>query len=129
MTDAPAPQNPNKPGATGLVRIWRAFGYSLAGLGAAWRHEAAFRQEVALTVVLAPLGLWLGESGVERALLVGSLGLVLLTELLNSAVEAVVDRHGPEHHELAGRAKDTGSAAVLVSIAIACVTWLLVLAG
>ena len=118
-----------KPGATGLVRIWRAFGYSLAGLRAAWRHEAAFRQEALLLALLAPLGLWLGDDGVERALLVGSLGLVMLVELLNSAVEAVVDRHGPEHHELAGRAKDTGSAAVLVAIVLAGVTWLLVLVG
>ena len=127
-SDAPE-QSPTKPGSTGLLRIWRAFGFSLAGLRAAWRHEAAFRQEVVLLVLLGPLGLWLGEDGSERALLVGSLGLVLLTELLNSAIEAVVDRHGSEHHELAGRAKDTGSAAVLVAIVIACVTWLLVLAG
>jgi len=122
-------QPPAKPGSTGLLRIWHAFGYSLAGLRAAWQHEAAFRQEIVGCLVLVPLGLWLGDTGVERALLVGSLGLVLLTELLNSAIEAVVDRHGSEHHELAGRAKDTGSAAVLVAIVIACVTWLLVLVG
>jgi diacylglycerol kinase (ATP) len=109
------------------VRIWRAFGYSLAGLRAAWRHEAAFRQEALLLVLLAPLGLWLGDDGVERALLVGSLVLVMVVELLNSAIEAAVDRHGSEHHELAGRAKDTGSAAVLVAIVLACLTWLLVL--
>lgn len=124
-----APEQPSaKPGSTGLLRVWRAFGYSLAGLRAAWSNEAAFRQEVVLLAVLAPLGLWLGDNGVERALLVGTLGLVLVTELVNSAVEAVVDRHGPELHELAGRAKDTGSAAVLIAIVIACVTWLLVLA-
>ncbi len=127
MPDDPSQPRTTKPGATGLLRIWRAFGYSLAGVRAAWTHEAAFRQEVVLLALFAPLGIWLGDDGVERALLVGSLGLVLVTELVNSAVEAVVDRHGPERHELAGRAKDTGSAAVLLAIVVACVTWLLVL--
>ncbi len=118
-----------KPGGTGLVRIWCALGYSLTGLRAAWCHEAAFRQEVLLSLVLVPLGLWLGDSGVERALLVGSLLLVLVVELVNSAIEAAVDRHGPEHHALSGRAKDAGSAAVLIAIFLASVTWLLVLVG
>ena len=118
-----------KPGATGLVRILDALGYSLAGLGAAWRHEAAFRQEVLLCVVLAPLGLWLGSDGVERALLLASLLLVPVVELVNSAVEAAVDRHGPERHPLSGRAKDAASAAVLGAIVVACLTWLLVLTG
>ena len=93
----------DKPG--GIVRIWRATRYSWQGLSAALRHEAAFRQELALAVVLAPLGLWLGANGVERALLLGSLLLVLITELLNSGIEAVVDRHGTEVHGLAGRAR------------------------
>lgn len=118
-----------KPGRTGLERLVHATGYSLAGLRAAWRHEAAFRQELALCAVLAPLGLWLGADGVERALLLGSLGLVLVTELVNSALEAAVDRHGPERHPLAGRAKDAGSAAVLVALLLAGLTWLLVLTG
>jgi len=118
-----------KPGRTGLDRIWHATGYSVAGLRAAWRHEAAFRQEVLLCLVLVPLGLWLGGSGIERALLVGSLGLVLVAELVNSAIEAAIDRHGPEHHPLSGRAKDAGSAAVMVAIAVVFVTWVLVLAG
>ncbi|MDX1593166.1 MAG: diacylglycerol kinase [Gammaproteobacteria bacterium] len=126
--DAPEPPT-GKPARTGLARIRHALGYSLAGLRAAWRHEAAFRQEIALVVLLAPLGLWLGQNGVERALLLGVLGLVVVCELVNSAVEAAIDRHGPEHHELAGRAKDAGSAAVLVAIVVACLTWLLVLAG
>ena len=116
-----------KPGRTGLDRLWHAAGYSLAGLGAAWRHEAAFRQEVVGCLLLLPVGLWLGDTGVERALLVASVLLVPLVELINSSIEAVVDRHGPELHELAGRAKDTGSAAVLLAILVACVTWFLVL--
>ena len=111
----------------GLVRIWRAFGYSLQGFGAALRHEAAFRQELALAVVLLPLGLWLGETAVERALLAGSWLLVMIVELLNSAVEAVVDRLGSEHHALSGRAKDMGSAAVLLAIGTAILVWGLIL--
>jgi len=116
-----------KPGAADLGRIVRAFGYSLQGLRAVWRHEAAFRQEVLVAVLLVPLGLWLGTNGVERALLVGSWLLVMIVELLNSAIEAVVDRVGPESHELSGRAKDAGSAAVLVAIALAVLVWALVL--
>jgi diacylglycerol kinase (ATP) len=111
----------------GLTRIYRAFGYSLQGLGAAFRHEAAFRQELALAVLLLPLGLWLGQGGVERALLAGSWVLVLIVELLNSAIEATVDRFGPEHHELSGRAKDIGSAAVMLSIGLAILIWALIL--
>jgi diacylglycerol kinase (ATP) len=111
----------------GLTRIYRAFGYSLQGLRAAVRHEAAFRQELALAVVLLPLGLLLGESGVERALLAGSWVLVLIVELLNSAIEATVDRFGPEHHDLSGRAKDIGSAAVFLSIGLALLIWALIL--
>ena len=116
-----------KPGATGLTRLVRAFGYSLRGLAAAFRHEAAFRQELAATLVLVPLALWLGENGVERALLAGSWLLVPVVELLNSGLEAIVDRASPEHHELAGRAKDMGSAAVLLAIGLAGLVWALVL--
>ncbi len=111
----------------GLQRIVNATRYSMAGLTAAWRHESAFRQELALCCVLAPLGLWLGRNGIERALLVGCLLLVLLTELLNSAIEAIVDLASPEHHALAGRAKDLGSAAVFAALATVVVTWGLVL--
>ena len=116
-----------KPGPAGLTRIVRAFGFSLQGLRAAWRHEAAFRQEVFVAALLVPLGLWLGTTGVERALLVGSWLLVIVVELLNSAIEAVVDRIGPESHELSGRAKDAGSAAVLLTIGLAMLVWVLVL--
>jgi diacylglycerol kinase (ATP) len=114
-------------GATGLRRILNATRYSLAGIAAAARHEAAFRQELLLAVVLAPLGLWLGANGVERALLAGSVLMVLAVELLNSAVEAVVDRASPEQHELAKRAKDYGSAAVMVALAVAGLVWLVLL--
>lgn len=112
----------------GLDRLRGAFNYSMAGLAAAFRHESAFRQELALCAVLLPLALWLGRNGIERALLVGSLLLVLVVELLNSAVEAVVDLFSTEHHLLAGRAKDLGSAAVFVSLVTGAVVWVLVLA-
>lgn len=114
---------------TGLRRIVLAGGYSMKGLSAAYRNEAAFRQEVLGFVILAPLGLWLGTNGVERALLVGSLLLVLIVELLNTAVESVVDRVGLEKHVLAGQAKDQGSAAVLLSLVLAIVVWAFVLIG
>ena len=110
-----------------LRRVVRAGGYSLCGLKAALRNEAAFRQEAALFVILAPLGFWLGRNGIERALLVGSLVLVLIVELLNSAIEAVVNRVGSERHELSGRAKDLGSAAVLLALVLVPLTWALVL--
>jgi diacylglycerol kinase (ATP) len=100
----------------------------MSGLRAALQNEAAFRQEAALCAVLTPLALWFGGTGVERALLVGSLALVLVAELLNSAVEAVVDRIGLEHHQLSGRAKDIGSAAVFISLVNVVAVWLLVLA-
>ena len=112
---------------TGLARIVAAFFNSLKGFKAAWLNEAAFRQEAALFFVGAPLGLWLGKTGVEKALLVGCLLLVLIVELLNTGIEIVVDRISFEHHELSGRAKDVGSAAVLVSLALAGAVWLLVL--
>jgi len=110
-----------------LRRVWRAACYSVSGLKAALENEAAFRQEMALFVFLAPLGLWLGRNGVERSLLVGSLALVLIVELLNSAVEAVVNRIGNEPHELSGRAKDIASAAVFLSLLLVALVWVLVL--
>ena len=116
-----------KPGKTGLPRIIDAAGYSLKGLRAAYKHEAAFRQEVLLLLLLVPVALWLGDSGIEYALLIGCLFVVLVTELLNSAVEAVVDRIGSEHHELDGRDKDIGSAAVCVALINAAVVWFLLL--
>lgn len=112
---------------TDLDRIQRAFGYSLKGLRAAYRKESAFRQELILAGVLVPLGLWLGGNGVERALLTGSVLLVLIVELLNSAVEATVDRGGKDWDKLAGRAKDMGSAAVLLALLGVVATWGLVL--
>lgn len=111
----------------GLTRILKAFGYSLQGFRDCYRHEAAFRQEVLAAIILIPLGLWLGDSGVERALLVGSWLLVMIVELLNSAVEATVDRFGPEHHKLSGRAKDIASASVFTSISLATAVWGLIL--
>ncbi|MBB1473862.1 MULTISPECIES: diacylglycerol kinase [unclassified Luteimonas] len=107
----------------GPARILKAAGWSMQGLRAAWLHESSFRLEVCLFAVLAPLGLWLGQGGVERALLVGSLLLVLSAELLNSAIEAVIARYGDEHHELAGRAKDMGSAAVFVLMLNVLLVW------
>lgn len=115
-------------GQLGLQRIINAWGYSMAGFRACFKHEQALRQEVYALIPLIPLGLWLGNDGVERALLVGGLLLVPLVELLNSAIEAVVDRFGTEQHELSGRAKDIGSAAVFLSIAMSTIVWLLILA-
>ena len=112
---------------TGITRIARAFGYSLQGLRVSWREEAAFRQEVGLSLLVVPGGIYFGRSGVERALLVSPMLLILIVELLNSAVEAVVDRTGTERHPLAGMAKDMGSAAVLLSFALLGTVWLLVL--
>lgn len=116
-------------GATGLRRIVNATRYSLAGLAAAVRQEAAFRQELMLAGVLVPLGLYLGRGGMERALLVGSVLLVLVVELLNSAIESAVDRISSEPHPLAGTAKDLGSAAVMLSLVALGAVWLLVLFG
>lgn len=112
-----------KPGNTGIGRIIRAAKYSSQGLAAAWRHEAAFRQELALTLVLLPAAMWLGQSALERVLLIGVCVLVLIVELLNSAIEAAVDRHGDEHHNLSGQAKDMGSAAVLLSLLLVALVW------
>lgn len=112
---------------TGLTRVLRAFGYSFQGFRHAWREEAAFRQESLLSGVLIPLGVYMGRSGVERALLVCPVLLILIVEILNSAVEAVVDRSGTERHPLAGMAKDMGSAAVMLSFILLGTVWLLVL--
>ena len=112
---------------TGIERFIRAFSYSLQGFGHAWREEAAFRQEVSLAVVVVPVGLYLGHSGVERALLVWPMLQILVIEILNSAVEAVVDRGGTERHPLAGMAKDMGSAAVMLSFILLGTVWLLIL--
>ncbi|MGR9044323.1 MAG: diacylglycerol kinase [Gammaproteobacteria bacterium] len=113
--------------AKGLKRIVNAMFFSIAGLKATWSHEEAFRQEVLLFIVAVPLAIWLGETPIEKLLLIGSVVGVLVVELLNSAVEAVVDRVGFEHHELSGRAKDIGSAAVMLSLLWAAATWLLIL--
>lgn len=115
-----------KTGDTGLTRVLAAFKYSGKGLRAAWRHEAAFRQECTLALLMLPLALLLAQSLTQLALLIAVCVLVLVVELLNSAVEAVVDRIGPEHHDLAGRAKDMGSAAVLLSLLMALTTFVLV---
>jgi len=114
--------NPHK-GRTGLSRIVHATGYSAQGIGAAVRHESAFRQELLLAVVMLPAALWLGRSWVEGVLLAGTVLLVLIVELLNSGIEAVVDRVSYEHHELSKRAKDYGSAAVLLSLLLCGGTW------
>jgi diacylglycerol kinase (ATP) len=119
----PSPQQ----GASGLRRLVKATRYSVDGLIDAVRNEAAFRQELALAAILVPLGLALGSDGVRRALLVGSVLLVLIVELLNSAIEATVDRISEEPHRLAKRAKDMGSAAVMLSLVAAAATWALVL--
>jgi len=118
-----------KPGESGLKRILSAAGYSAKGLRSCWRNEAAFRQEVLASIVMIPLGLWLGETGLEKAVLIAVLLLVLIVEVLNSSIEAVVDRIGHEHHELSGLAKDQGSAAVMLSLLSVAIVWSLVLFG
>lgn len=110
-------------------RLSAAFGYSLQGLRAAWASERSFRDEIVATLLLLPAGWWLGETGVERALLLGSWLLVPLVELLNTAVEVLVERIDPCQHPLSGKAKDLGSAAVLLAMAITLLTWILVLQG
>lgn len=112
-----------KPGNTGIRRILRATKFSAQGFAQAWRHEAAFRQEIVLFVVLTPIALWLGQTAVERALLIGVCLIVIVVELINSAIEAAIDRHGPEQHEMSGRAKDLGSAAVFVSLVLVLLLW------
>lgn len=112
-----------KPGATGITRIINATGYSMKGLKSAWVNEAAFRQELLLILLLMPLAFWIGDSLNEILLLVCISWLVVIIEVLNSAVEAVVDRIGSEHHELSGRAKDLGSAAVFIALALNALVW------
>ncbi|EWS66196.1 diacylglycerol kinase [Hydrogenophaga aromaticivorans] len=107
---------------TGLARMWHAFGYSMAGLRAGW-HETAFRQEALAAMVLVPLSFWLGRNWVEVALLAGSVVLVMVVELLNTGIETAIDRIGPEWHDLSKRAKDMGSAAVLLSLLVCTGVW------
>ena len=112
---------------TGVARIWNAFLYSMEGISAAFRHETAFRQEVLLAVILIPTALLLPANGTGKALMLGRVLLVLIVELINSAIEAVVDRISPEHHPLAKRAKDFGSAAVFLSLINVPLIWTLVM--
>ena len=107
--------------------IKNAFIYTFAGLKAAWKNELAFRGEIVVAIVMVPLALWLGHTAVERALLIASILLILVTELVNSALEAVVDRIGPERHELSKRAKDMGSAAAFISMVAAALVWLIII--
>jgi diacylglycerol kinase (ATP) len=116
-----------KTDATGIRRIINATGYSWLGLKAAYKHESAFRQEVWLAVIMIPLGFYLGQDWTDKAVLIGSVLFVLTVELLNSGIEAVVDRVGDELHKLSGRAKDMGSAAVLISLIIAAMIWTAIL--
>lgn len=116
----------SKPGKTGLVRVIDAFGYSMKGLAATWKYEAAFRQEVMLAVILVPTAFWLAQSHIELILLISSVMWVLMAELANSSVEAVVDRTGSERHELSGRAKDIGSALVFVSLTLMVIVWAII---
>ncbi|MGL5975183.1 MAG: diacylglycerol kinase [Aeromonas sobria] len=112
-----------KPGATGVTRIINATGYSMKGLKSAWINEAAFRQELMLILLLMPLAFWVGDTLNQILLLVVISWLVVIVEILNSAIEAVVDRIGTEHHELSGRAKDLGSAAVFIALALNARVW------
>ena len=116
-----------KPGKTGLARIIDAAGYSFKGLRFAWKNEAAFRQESVLALVLIPLAFWIGNNAVQISLLIGSCLIVMIVELLNTGIEAVVDRISDEYHTLAGSAKDLGSAAVLISLLQVLVVWVLVI--
>lgn len=115
-------------GKQGLTRLINALGYSKDGLSAAWKNEAAFREEVLLAAVTLPLAFYLGQTGIERALLAGSILFILIVEILNSAVEAVVDKASPEKHELAKRAKDMGSAAVLLALLLCGGIWVAAIA-
>ena len=126
MLEHPEGESPFK-GKTGLRRLLNAFGYSMAGLKAAYVNEDAFRQEVRMAVLLIPLGIYLGNTGIERAMMIASVILVIIVELLNSSIEATVDRISLENHSLAKRAKDIGSAAVLISLVNMAIVWALVL--
>jgi diacylglycerol kinase (ATP) len=121
------PLDPENKPSIGLKRLINATLFSLAGLKAAWRNEEAFRLECLAAIVMTPTAFWLGRTAVERALLVGTCWLVLIVELLNSAVESAVDRVGTDHHTLSGRAKDLGSAAVFVSLMLTLLVWVLVI--
>ena len=112
-----------KQGKRGLRRLRDASGYSAAGLATAWRSEEAFRQEVLLAAALIPLALWLGQTAMERMVLIGAWLLVMIVEVLNSSIEATVDRIGDDHHVLSGKAKDLGSAAVFLSLVLAALAW------
>lgn len=113
--------NPQKT-RTGLNRVWHAFGYSLAGLRAGW-HEKAFQQEAVAALVLVPLAFWLGQTWLETSLLISTVVLVMVVELLNTGIESAIDRVGPEWHDLSKRAKDMGSAAVLLSLLLCVGVW------
>ena len=113
----------NKPGRTGMTRIFYATGYSFKGIKAAWTHEAAFRQELTLMILMLPAAFWLGQTGEQRILLIIPLFMVVIAELVNSALEAVVDRIGTEHHVLSGQAKDIGSAVVFFSLILVFLSW------
>lgn len=126
--ESPSKESPHK-GKTGLKRVWNALFYSLEGFKAAWRHEDAFRQESMLAFVLIPLAFFLADAPFARALMIASVLLVLVVELINSAIEATVDRISLENHQLAKRAKDIGSAAVLIALINVLVVWGLVLLG
>jgi diacylglycerol kinase (ATP) len=121
-------QSPYK-GKTGLRRLLNAFGYSMAGIKAAYQNEDAFRQEVTMAIVLIPLAIYLGDTAITKALMIGSVLLVIIVELLNSSIEATVDRISLENHDLAKRAKDIGSAAVLLSLINLVVVWGLLIFG
>ena len=114
-------------GKTGLRRLINAFGYSIAGTLAAFKHEDAFRQEVILSAILTPVAIYYGEAAIDQALMISSLLLIIIVELLNSSIEATVDRISVKHHKLAKRAKDIGSAAVFFSLINAVVIWFLIL--
>lgn len=116
-----------KPNNTGITRIINALGFSKQGLQAAWMNEAAFRQELILAVILFPLAFFVGKSNIEIAILVMTLFIVVIAEIINSALEAVVDRISDEQHELAGRAKDMGSAAVFLALMMTAIVWLIIL--
>jgi diacylglycerol kinase (ATP) len=120
-TNPSAPANPQK-ARRGINRVWHAFGYSLAGLKAGW-HETAFRQEAILAVLLVPAAFWLGNGWLETAALAGTVLLVMIVELLNTGIESAIDRIGPEWHDLSKRAKDMGSAAVLLSLLLCAGAW------
>jgi len=128
LEESPLKESPHK-GKTGLKRVWNAFFYSLEGFAAAWKHEDAFRQESLLAMLLIPSAFFLADLPLERALMIASVLLVLIVELVNSAIEATVDRISLENHALAKRAKDIGSAAVLISLINVLVIWGLVLFG